>query len=571
MGCKSRARVRLFLCVLISVTLYVLRDAADVPASVRPLRVDASPPTCPASLGRGASPYRSLGSAASPCAVVHDAGGRTGNQLVTYFVGRLYAELHGCASSRVDFGADMGAEAALRGDAAAWPPARDLPAPTLVERGDGLRELFEGGGTRALTVRAQFERADIIYAAASLGWDLGHETLAGVPWGVERAHAALDSTAVRARAALWSAQRESCAVQAGVGGARALHPWLPAGARALAISALEGRGLPADSPAGLRAVAADADGTLVIHARLGDMAAMAWQESEAAFAGGHPGRTGSAVGGSVGWDWAPERFPGYKYPKFPDCEKLRDEPAYHSRDGGDMLDALEFDVARLGGFVVSPLSFYEELLRALSPRPRNIVVLTEPCAADHPVVRALERDWGAIVQTSTVAADFATMLLARELVISSSTFSYMAAVLGRARAVHAPYAGSFSLVRAHNRQCLPPAPGLDARFIFHDVYRRAVDKTAAALRARAQPHSGYVWSSAADGASAVPERPAACPLAPTGFLTFDQLADFYRNPACANYYYPPRDAAEERAVEDAVRATGRAPICTDVAWTFYKD
>lgn len=560
---KSRARLRLLLCALISVTLYVLRDAAA--PTPRPLRADAAPPpACPVSLGRGASPYRALGSAASPCAVVHDAGGRTGNQLVTYLVGRLFAELHGCASSRVDFGADMGAEAALRGDAAAWPPADGLPAPTLVEHGDGLRDLFEHRREAAISVRAQFERADVIYAAASLGWDLGNDTLVGVPRG-GRAREMLSGAAVRARAGAWAAQREACASD----GARALHPWVPAGARALAAAALEGGDdLPADAPPGLRAVAADPEGTLVIHARLGDMSAMAWQEAEAAFANGHPGWRGGAAGG-VGWEWAPERFPGYRYPKFPDCEKLRDVAAFHARDGADMLDALEFDVARLGGFVVSPASFYTELLRALAPRPRRIVVLTEPCAADHPIVRALVRDWGAIVQTSTVAADFATMLLAREIVISGSTFSYMAAVLGRARAVHAPYAGSLSLVRSHNRQCLPPAPALDARFVFHDVYRRAVDKTAAALRARAPPHTGYVWSADGALADAVPQRPAACPLSPTGFLTFDELADFYRNEACANYYYPPRDAADVQRVDDAVAATGRAPICADGEWTFY--
>jgi hypothetical protein len=52
------------------------------------------------------------------------------------------------------------------------------------------------------------------------------------------------------------------------------------------------------------------------------------------------------------------------------------------------------------------------------------------------------------------------------------------------------------------------------------------------------------------------------------FLTFDEIAAFYRNPACARYYFPPPDAATAAAVDAAVARTGAAPICTD-ATDFY--
>lgn len=67
-----------------------------------------------------------------------------------------------------------------------------------------------------------------------------------------------------------------------------------------------------------------------------------------------------------------------------------------------------------------------------------------------------------------------------------------------------------------------------------------------------------------------PPRPAACAELRTGFLSFDELADFYRDPDCAGYYYPPVDAADA-AARDAFEAEhGRAPLCVDEEWTFYR-
>ena len=145
----------------------------------------------------------------------------------------------------------------------------------------------------------------------------------------------------------------------------------------------------------------------------------------------------SEAAGGAGWQWVQERFPGYRYPQYPDCDKLAGEGAYSAQDGAGMIEALEWDAARLGGFVVSPLSFYAGVIEGSGPW-RRVVVLTEPCSVSHPIVRAL-------VQAGSTAQDLATMALARTLVVSSSTFSLMGALLGRARAVHVPYAGSFSL------------------------------------------------------------------------------------------------------------------------------
>ena len=597
-------------------------------------------------------PCRTAGAARHCCVVRHLQEGRTGNQLVNYFAGRLYAELHSCAWASVSFGDGLGREGgvALAAEGALWPPAGGEAAwPQLAAPLDAtaepaaLRALFERGSAPALVLKAQLERADVLYVAASLAWDLQGHTLAGRGLAGLGA-AALKDEATEARCRRWWEEREACWQDAG---GRALHPWMPQDLRALAVRAMrwaeaeraaeaaagaagsggggsssyeqqqqqqqqqqrrsgedsvalekeaalaraaaaallggggEGSGGAPLLPPGLRAVAADPEGTLVIHARLGDMSAMAWQEALANAAAGHDATWDEAAGGA-GWQWVQERFPGYRYPQYPDCDKLAGEAAYSDAGGAGMLEALEWDAARLGGFVVSPLSFYAGVIEgsaAAAGAPwRSIVVLTEPCSVSHPIVRALVARYGAAVQAGSVAEDLATMALARTLVISSSTFSLMAALLGRARAIHVPYAGSFSLRSSHNRQCLTPSARLDPRFVFHDVYRRAVDAAAAALGsgAAARGREGQ-WLWRAEGHGALPVRPPSCPPSNAslpgglgyGFLSWAALEGFYHRPGCAAYYYPPRDAAERAASAAYIQQHARHPLCTDTEWTLY--
>jgi hypothetical protein len=633
--CTRRLRSRV-LAVLLFFALYLLVRVAPPPAlPAAPLRAAvAAPLACPATPGRGAAHYRPAGAAAAaaaparaPCLVRHAREGRTGNQLVNYFVGRFYGELHGCFAAPVaDFGGDAGGEGSP--PPAAWPlPVDEASLGGAVDGaaapGAPLRALFEGGGARAFALGAQLERADAILAAASLGWDLGGGGLMGGGGGAAAPAEALREAAAEERGARWAAEREACW---GERDARWLHPWAPAGVRRLAVAALGATASAAAAaaaaaaaklPAGLLAVAAHPSDTLVVHARLGDMSAMAWQEVGANAREGHGGDWRGRSG--AGWAWVPERFPHYRYPAFPDCDKLRLEPAYGSGGGGggggDMVAALEVDVARTGGFVVSPLSFYEAVIEGTRGGRggwARVVVLTEACSADHPIVRALVARYGAVVQSGSVAEDFATLALAREVVVSGSTFSFMAAALGRARAIHAPYAGSFALVGAHAGQCLAPPPALDARWVFHDVYRRAVDAVDAALRGGGGEAARWLPRRAPAGAALPPQRPAGCPASgapaavgdahawvrkgappppppppsaanarqgagrgaakkavPYYFLTWEQLAGFYRNPECGGYYYPPADEAAAEAVDSYVAAHGAYPICSDTQWSLY--
>lgn len=95
-------------------------------------------------------------------------------------------------------------------------------------------------------------------------------------------------------------------------------------------------------------------------------------------------------------------------------------------------------------------------------------IVTEPGSLSHPLVTRLADTWGATVQSTTPAADFATLMHARMLVLSTSTFSLSAALLapplenGRQRVVHYPHAGYFSLFTDKD-QCLLVTPELETR------------------------------------------------------------------------------------------------------------
>lgn len=641
---------------------------------------DGGPPPPPQAKSRcfvGSCPEQLSYAAKYVCQVQHLGEGRTGNQLVNYFAGRLYAELHSCASSPVTFGDGLGVEGGFPPQWQSWPNWLASKPGHFGEALDGtldptaLRRLYEVGSARSLVLKSQVERADVLYAAASMGWDLAGETLVGRGLNAI-AEVALGDAALVGRCGAWAREREACWDDPE---GRALHPWMPVDMRELAVWAIgaassgggggSSKGSSSSSsatasgsgggdapttallPPGLAAVAEDPEGTLVIHARLGDMSAMAWQEAQANAGEGHSGVWGESGSGGVGWQWTPEKFPRYRYPKFPDCDKLREEGEYSSGEGRGMLDALEWDAARLGGFVVSPFSFYRAVLEGTAGSWKRVVILTEPCSRDHPVIRAIIAYLGGlgngngsgsassspppvIVQSGSVVEDLTTMALARQLVISSSTFSFMAALMGRAKVIHVPYAGSFSLRGAHNRQCLTPTYDMDPRFVYHDVYRRAVDAVALALDGKG--NDKWMWRR--EGAGPLPVRPSTCPASGGGggkgqkmavggahawansfsnasftatrdggtegggvkglkvrprhptlangkqqqqqqqpipyyFLTWEELSSFYRNPACGSYYYPPATTEVKEEQDAYVQRFGSYPLCTDTEWTFF--
>ena len=205
-------------------------------------------------------------------------------------------------------------------------------------------------------------------------------------------------------------------------------------------------------------------------------------------------------------------------------------------------------------FTALPLSYYRAIIRGSAAARggawRNVLLVTDALSKKHPLVLALVEEFGAIVQSEGVAEDMATLLAARELVAASSTFSFMAALLGRAHTVHWPHAGTGSLrpFQDIKSSCLvPTAPSLAHRFIVHDALRAGVEIL---LHSRspavARMQRAHAW-----GAAEVDACVSRQPHSPF-FMTPATLLAFYKDPVCARVFMP-----------QALNAEGGVHLCTD--------
>ena len=190
---------------------------------------------------------------------------------------------------------------------------------------------------------------------------------------------------------------------------------------------------------------------------------------------------------------------------------------------------------------------------------QRILIVTE--SPTHPLIGAVRRAFAGMssvpgspaslpvvsLLSSSAARDFATLLWARgDLLISGSTFSWVAGLLGRAAAVHAAHAGFASLL-ADKDQCLVvperlqraalrPGSALAGdgsggkRWVYHDAMRVA----AAARREELRAHGEVAAARQDPLTDAASAACAASPVAAAGpyFMSAAQLAAFYRDPAC---------------------------------------
>lgn len=222
-----------------------------------------------------------------------------------------------------------------------------------------------------------------------------------------------------------------------------------------------------------------------------------------------------------------------------------------------LLDLTERSVAGPKN-VMLPFSFFATVVRGAGPRDRgqwrHVLVITEPESVGPPVVAALVREFGATVQSETPARDFATLLTAHELVPSSSTFSYMAGLLGRAHTVHYAHALQNSYRPGMGPCLVPPLYAAsrtralhESRFVFHDVLAASVDfllLTAPDAVARMQRVHGW------DGAAL--ERCRSRHKRSHYFLKQRVLEAMYRDPECSRIYMP-----------SALGAGGVPRLCVD--------
>jgi len=214
----------------------------------------------------------------------------------------------------------------------------------------------------------------------------------------------------------------------------------------------------------------------------------------------------------------------------------------------DLINLFEYDCAG-NDFANPPLSYFRSILSTTGPKGpgtwKKVFILTEPGNEDNPVIEALIHDFGAsIVPLDNPSETLAMLMAAQTLVLSSSTFSQIGGLFGRAKVIHFPHAGLDTLRPDHGDACrLPLARDGNEKFrdlkggpriIYHDIYRNCIniiikDKPDWVKRMQ----SVHGWSK---------ETLKRClqrknDMSPF-FLNSTMLIDFYRDEDCARVFMP---------------------------------
>ena len=430
--------------------------------------------------------------------------GLAGNILTQYVAGRFFAEVNSCAMPDAAFTGDNSPrnELGTQGVSAArlplqWPPAAGY-SPTMgaqtLEHAHAAYGMHRVPASYDMSFEVYPEVANWLYSALSLGWDLAGDTLLGR--GVRGLNQVLVSgNATAERGGRWAQHREACALagvrlheealQGASGSASAgassamdaavaavlegLHPWLPSQLVAEVENLLRERGERGGGalPAGLRDLVRSPERTMVIHIRGGDHYRAALHDAMARGAAGI-----TPTGGAFDADWLGPLL-------------LLSGAIEPPGDSEAHLEMLEANAARAGALVIPPLSYFQGVLRGTRAAWDSVLVVGDASLAGGPLLAALVREFNATLAAGSVASDLAALLLARQLVVAgASTFSFMAAAMGRARVIHAPHAALLS-ARTWTGTCLLTPAQFDARWVFHDAFRGAVRRVAAGYAAQA--------------------------------------------------------------------------------------
>jgi len=463
--------------------------------------------------------------------------GRSGNQLLQHFALRFIAARLGWAllvpaGPLGDFGEPAGAnETCPPGLPLPWSWLRTLMPPSFENfhfRSKVAALTKPTAGRSAYSFEMFWEHADVVIAAVA---------------------DAINGT--------------RCVASSGVA---PLHPWLPPAVREV-YSRFLGGGMGGRSPGAWpppsHPLMRDANGTLVLHLRLDDLATYSieqsakWRQRPEWYTVGDAARIFSAWRGRVDAGM-PAAYSGALL----NAASAGALPDFAAAAGlPPLVDIIEDEVV-LDWFVTPPLSFFRAVIEGSGPPGggawRTVLIVTDSGSVGHPLVRALVETYGALVQARSVTEDFATLMAARELAIPPSTFSFMAALLGRAHTVHWVHAGTGGAnIKEWGSGCLLPAalPGaasaaLAARFVFHDVLRAgitAIARNHPADAARMQHVHGWAPG---DLEACLQRHPG------PNFLSSDELIGFYRDVSCARIFMP-----------QALRSDGRGhlhvALCTD--------
>ena len=481
---------------------------------------------------------------------VVDYTGRAGNSLIQYAVGRHLA-------ARLGF-------ALLAEDIAGLGPLPSVGAAAACGAGAASGGGGGGGGGSLLALLAP----PTLFRVQPLG-DFGPAALAAA---AHARAAVLCDPRPRVVFQDWEFEQADVVISAlasaaPLRGDPAPHPWLPPAVSAHMAQVraeLAGGGrAPFLLPSELREQGAW-EATLVLHVRLGDVAREDWRRAAAAKLAARDGLLAplgapAAPGRRAGMRLFRAQLPWYTAAA---RDLARQEHALlpHAPPWADPARAPEFLAAAEGDpqadeHAVLPLSYYRAIIEGVRARAplgaaaRHVLLVTDGDSVGHPLVAALRKEFRAHVVSGSVASDFAVLLAARELVAAVSTFSWLAGVLGAARAIHYPHAAYFSVL-AHKRTCMLVPPAVDGRFVFHDGLRAAAARRHAAVVAAGGP----VGAAAALVAAACPQWGS-----PPYFQTSAAILTFDASEPCF------AAVAQHLLTRDArAAAGGGAPrLCTD--------
>ena len=465
---------------------------------------------------------------------VHYAG-RSGNHLIQHFAVRFIAARLGWAllappGALGELGEPAGAnETCPPGAPFPWSWLRALPPP-----------IFDNLNFRA-TVAALGRPAAARVAYSNMFWEHADVAIAAV------AHSH-KSTSDFSR-----------------GSAALLHPWLPS-----AVSDVYSRflgdvdgGHAGAWPPPSHPLVRDANGTLVLHIRLEDLAVYSIEQCAKRRQHEEWQKVGDAARLSFSWrgkieaDMPPDFSAALR-----NAAAAGTLPAFAAMAGlPPLLEMLEEEVV-VDWFVALPLSFYRAVIEGSGPPGggawRAILLITDAASVGHPLVRALVETYGALVQARSVIDDFATLMAAHELVIPPSTLSFMAALLGRARTVHWAHAGTGGAnIKEWGSGCLLPAALQGAasaphaaRFVFHDVLRAGITAIARKHSTDAARMQGRHGWAPGDLEACLQRHPGPY------FISSAELIGFYRDVGCARVFMP-------QALRSDGRGQPRVELCTD--------
>ena len=340
--------------------------------------------------------------------------GRHANQLIQYIANRYFAELHSAALESTTFSGDngLGAEPLGAYRLYQWPPVvsesywadksrKQVSTPVK------LRSQLEDITPSYWSSTWFFERADILYGAMSLAWDLNGDSLIGS--GYRNPSLLLSEAAVIDRSARWSKHREQCGSIPNP--VTNIHPWVPDGVRDEATYLLDlsrklqratnkiDDTIKLDSvlspvevqqvkefPPGLLDMLIDPEGTIVIHLRIGDMWENAVRQSMARAARKH--RVSLPE-----WSWlmVEENYYDVRPPEGPGPWNI----ANHAPPD-IQIAFLEYNAAT-NWFSVPPFSYFEAILEGTRGEWRKVHIVTEWASAHMALVTNLRDRYNATV------------------------------------------------------------------------------------------------------------------------------------------------------------------------------